>query len=308
MKGDDPMKEISGTVFNIERFHLHDGAGIRTMVFLKGCLLDCPWCCNPESKSRRRQLGASYKLCVSCSRCVQACPQKALSMTGGKPVVDPQRCILCGQCAEVCLQNVWEIYGKEMTVREVWEAVRGDAAFFRRSGGGVTFSGGEPSLQAEFVEACSALCRQSGMDVNVETCGATSYAQLERTTRHASLILFDIKLLDERFSQMARGLPYTAVTENLHRLCEDGRPVRIRCPIIPGFNDTEDFVDQVIRLALENGVSRVDLLPFHQFGKHKYEALRQSYILKERQPLKESDVEALRQRILAAGLRSVTGG
>lgn len=251
------MKDITGTVFNIERFHLHDGSGIRTMVFLKGCPLDCPWCCNPESKRKNRQLGAAYNLCVSCGHCVQNCPQKALAMAEGRPVVDTQKCDLCGRCVDLCLQNVWEIYGKEMTAQEVFDKVCGDAAFFRRSSGGVTFSGGEPSLQADFVEACSALCRREGIDVNIETCGATHYAWLEKTVRYASAVLFDIKLLDERFSQIAHGLSYTEVIDNLKRLCQSGSHVRIRCPIIPGFNDTEIFINKVIQLAKENGIDRI---------------------------------------------------
>lgn len=276
MKGDDPMKEISGTVFNIERFHLHDGAGIRTMVFLKGCLLDCPWCCNPESKSRRRQLGASYKLCVSCSRCVQACPQKALSMTGGKPVVDPQRCILCGQCAEVCLQNVWEIYGKEMTVREVWEAVRGDAAFFRRSGGGVTFSGGEPTMQAEFL--LELLERTASMHRAIETSGYCSGNVFDAMLARIDYVMMDLKLADAALHRQYTGVSNEPILENLDRLKKSGRPFRIRIPVIPGVNDSEDNFEQTARLLTDApALEQVELLPYHVTAGAKYEMVGLRY-------------------------------
>lgn len=302
------MKELTGTIFNIERFHTHDGEGIRTLVFLKGCLLECPWCCNPESQEIYPQLGTKYNLCVGCGACVKSCPQKAVRMEEGRPITDSKACSLCGKCIGVCLQDAREIYGKQMTAYEVHKEVVRDESFFRRSGGGVTFSGGEPCLQAEFVEECSRLCRLSGVDVNIETCGAVSYEKLERTVRHASLVLMDIKLLDERFSSISYGLSPDVVTDNLSRLVKSGKNVRIRCPIIPGYNDKPEFISKVIDVAKHNGIGRVDLLPFHQFGSYKYESLNKGYILKDVPPLKESDIESFRQMILQAGIQSVTGG
>lgn len=299
---------LYGTVFNIEKFHMHDGQGIRTLVFLKGCVLDCPWCCNPESKHAYPQPGTKYNLCAGCGRCTNICPQSAITMHDGRPVTDVTKCCLCGMCTEVCGKDAREIYGKKMTPEEIVKAAIADKVFYRRSSGGVTFSGGEPCLQADFVERCSFLLQREMIDINVETCGAVPYELLEKTVRYASLVLLDIKLLDQRFLEISHGIQPSLVTDNLKKLRKSGKQVRLRCPIIPGYNYEPAFIEKVIALAQETKVDRVDLLPFHQFGRYKHEAIGAQYPLRDLAPLKEQDVEPLRLMIEKAGLTSVIGG
>ena len=300
--------ERKGIVFNIERYHVHDGAGIRTMVFLKGCPLDCPWCCNPESGRTPPEAGVKYNLCTGCGKCAALCPLQAVWMDGNRPVINRERCAACGACSGFCPAGAREIYGEWMTPRQVLEKIRGDEAFFRRSGGGITFSGGEPCMQAEFVRECMRLCRLEGFDVNLETCGAVEYGVLYRTAELASLVLYDIKTLDAEAFDRFSPISLAQVLNNLERLAADGKGIRIRCPVIPGLNDTKTFVDGVIEIAKRIGVSRVDLLPLHHLGSYKYGALGRTYAMQDVPALAREAVAPLRDRILRAGLESVIGG
>ena len=300
--------ETKGTVFNIERYHVHDGEGIRTMIFLKGCPLRCPWCCNPESGRGEAEVAVNHNVCVGCGLCVAACPYGAIKMDGKRVRTDRQKCIACGACLEACLFGARKLYGKVMTAEEVMREIRKDEPFFRRSGGGVTFSGGEPCLQADFVRECMRLCRRERIDTAVETCGAVSYEQLVMATELASEVLFDVKTLDEETFSEFSPVTLLSVLDNLRRLAASGKKIRIRCPIIPGYNFCEEFVDGVIRLAKETGVGRVDLLPFHQLGSYKYDSLDMEYTLAGEKTLARQELEPLMARIHAAGLQGVIGG
>ncbi|MEA5001928.1 MAG: glycyl-radical enzyme activating protein [Christensenella sp.] len=299
---------IKGKIYNIERYHMHDGSGIRTIVFLKGCPLSCPWCCNPESQSMQDQLAFSKHKCVGCGRCIAACPREAISATKGGILTDRDLCTNCGACVSKCFYDARTLFGRDMTVDEVMDEIAKDREYYVRSEGGVTFSGGEATMQPDFVRECIRRCSLEFIDTAVETCGATLWAPFWRALEYAGEVLFDIKTLNETQFCTFSGCSVERVLENLKKLRENNKNVRLRCPIVPGFNQNKDFIRRVIALAKENGIKRIDLLPFHQLGSYKYQALDMEYSLANLKTLDRKELEPLAQMVHEAGLLCVVGG
>lgn len=299
---------IKGKIYNIERYHMHDGLGIRTIIFLKGCPLSCPWCCNPESQSMQNQLAFSKHKCLQCGRCIPACPQGAISAAGGEVVTDRALCINCGACVSKCFYDARTLFGQDMTVDEVMAEIQKDSEYYVRSEGGATFSGGEATMQPDFVRECIRRCGTEFIDTAVETCGAAPWEQFWWALEYAGEVLFDIKTLDEIQFSTFSGYPLGHILENLKRLRKKGKKVRLRCPVIPGFNQSREFIGQVVALAQENGIGRIDLLPFHQLGSYKYQALDMEYALADIGTLDRKEVEPLAQQVREAGLVCVVGG
>ena len=264
----------SGRVFDVQRFSLHDGPGIRTVVFLKGCPLRCAWCANPESQQAGPQIAWFESLCASCGRCVQACPQGAISMDDGRVRTDRRLCTDCGECAAACSRGARRLMGREATVDEVMEEVRRDAVFYRRSGGGVTFSGGEPLVQPEFLLECLRRCRRWGYHTAVETCGQARWADLRAVADVTDLFLYDLKHLDPIRHARLTGVRNTLIIRNLERLLALGAAVTVRVPVVPGANDDSESMDALAAFAASHaGIRRIELLPCHALGAHKYAAL-----------------------------------
>ncbi len=299
---------MKGNILNIERYHYTDGNGIRIMVFMKGCNLRCLWCSNPESQRYNPQLAFNKNKCVNCGRCLTQCPQQAIYIDGREVCMDYSLCRNCGRCVNACYSDARILYGKEMSVDEVMTEILKERNYFVRSKGGVTFSGGEAALQADFVRECSRRCRLEYINTAIETAGAVPWEQLWHAVEYIDEVLFDIKTLEDAdFKKISRE-PLQLVLQNLSKLCAKGKLVRIRCPIIPGFNYSKEFIKKVVNVALENGVKQIDLLPFHQMGSYKYKSLNKPYAFKEEKALERDAVIPYAEFIRANGIKCLIGG
>lgn len=262
---------VSGTVFNVQRFSLHDGPGIRTTVFLKGCPLRCLWCHNPESQSGAPELAVLAGRCFGCGGCVAACAYAAVSIRDGVAVTDWSLCRRCGECADACPMAGRTLLGREVTDAELLEEVLRDRDFHEESSGGVTFSGGEPLAQPDFLVACLDACKGKGIHTAVDTCGYASPATLEAVASRTDLFLYDIKIIDSGLHEQNTGIPNTLILDNLRWLCSNGSPVWLRMPLIPGLNDDNENVEAVARLIGTLAYRPpVQVLPYHAIGSDKY--------------------------------------
>ncbi|HEX5643759.1 MAG TPA: glycyl-radical enzyme activating protein [Thermoleophilia bacterium] len=265
---------VSGRVFDVQRFSLHDGPGIRTVVFLKGCPLRCAWCANPESQRAAPEIAWFENLCALCGRCVEACPHGVVCIDEGRVRTDRRLCAACGACAAACSRGARRLLGRESTVDEVMAEVRRDAPFFRRSGGGVTFSGGEPLSQPEFLVECLRRCRRWGYHTAVETCGQARWEDVAAVAESADLFLYDLKQVDTARHEELTGAGNELILANLERLLGLGAAVTVRVPVIPGANDDRESLAALADfVACHPGVRSVELLPYHPLGAHKYDAL-----------------------------------
>ena len=296
-----------GVVFNVQRFSIHDGPGIRTTVFLKGCPLHCCWCANPESISTKPELGVIRNRCDKCMKCLEACPEAAIVFTEDKDVhIDRSRCTACGKCVEVCYPEALAIYGKEMSVEEVFERVRRDEIFYRGSGGGLTVSGGEPLEQFEFVIALFKMCREAGIHTCLDTSGYVGSDVLSKVLALTDYVLYDIKHMDSGVHSQFTGMPNDLVLANAKVVAESGIPMLIRIPVIPGVNDTLENIRETahfVEMLREN--IAIELLPYHRMGLGKYQALDTPYPLEGTQPLEPASLELIRQTIEGVGVKCI---
>ena len=265
--------DCRGLIFNIMRFCLHDGPGSRTTVFFKGCPLCCWWCHNPEGRTAEPDLMFFENRCVLCGECLNACPHGAI-VQEDNVMRTTDACRACSACVDVCAAGARELAGHWMTVPEVLSEIEKDRLFWDESGGGVTFSGGEPLMQPNFLESLLDTCRARGIHTAVETCGYAKRDLLLRLSRKIDLFLFDLKLLDSEKHRANTGRGNESILANLRALIEAGRDVIVRYPVIPEVNDDEENVKQMIKLLRSLGLRRIHLLPFHQTGADKYRRLR----------------------------------
>jgi pyruvate formate lyase activating enzyme len=266
------MPEASGLVFLIERFAIHDGPGIRVAVFLKGCPLRCEWCHSPESQSPEPELLLKTDRCLVCGTCVPFCGHEAIVENGDGYVTDRGRCQACGDCVDACPSGARLISGRQFTVSQVLAEVEKDRVFFERSGGGVTFSGGEPLTQPVFLRACIDACQSRGIHTAVETSGFGSHVAIEAAAR-ADLILFDLKIMDEVRHRRHTGVSNRPILDNFEWLSAHHRNMRVRIPVIPGINNDQENLSAIGQYARAHGVTHLDLLPYHTAGIAKYERL-----------------------------------
>ncbi len=267
--------DIRGMVFDIQRFSIHDGPGIRTTVFLKGCPLRCLWCQNPEGLSPAQQLAYSPDRCIGCGACVAHCPRGAhRTDPGGQRVLDRSRCAVCGLCAQHCHADALEIIGSEMTVTEVLEEVLRDRPFYETSGGGVTLSGGEPMMQFAFTQALLSAAQSAGLHACLETSGFCEASKLEAVREHVDLLLFDLKDTDDASHRRLTGVSNGPILSNLRRLHDAGTRIVLRCPIVPGCNDREDHFAALAALCRElPRIEGVEVMPYHRLGESKHARL-----------------------------------
>lgn len=300
-----------GLIFDIQRFSLHDGTGIRTLVFLKGCPLACGWCSNPEGQVDSPELNFSRGLCIGmdgCERCLHTCGRGAISRgCDGKIDIDRLACDDCGDCTSDCPSRALEISGRFMSVEDVIRQVEEDGSFYARSGGGLTVSGGEPLTQPEFVKQLLITAKRRGLNTAIETSGLCRWKSLEEIAPHVDQILYDIKCVDLERHQEHTGVSNERILDNLTKLRRrfPKIPVVVRTPVVPGFNDSEQEIRAVAdRIEQAGGASAHELLPYHGFGEPKYNKLGRSYRLSHLKPPSEARMAALRAiaaRVAPAG-------
>ncbi len=295
-------------VFDVKKFSVHDGPGIRTTVFFKGCPLDCWWCHNPESQSLKPELMFQARRCIRCEACLPLCTQGAIAVQNGAVYTDGDKCILCGDCVRACYAQAREMVGREMTVTQVMAEVEQDVAFYDESGGGVTFSGGEPLSQRAFLLALLRACREKEIHTVLDTCGFAPWEALDSVRQYVDLFLYDVKLVDGDRHCQYTGVPNDLILSNLRALAERGHSIVLRVPIVPGVNDAAEDVRQIGKLAADLGLERVDILPYHHIAAEKYVRLNKVYRLDDVQaPLGESLAE-ITQILQGFGLQVQRGG
>lgn len=295
-----PNSSVKGMVFNIQRYSLHDGPGIRTTVFLSGCGLACAWCSNPESKSLRGRLMHNEKRCLRCGRCVAACLEGAITMIADEPRIDRERCTLCGECANTCAPHALHLSATEMSVSDVMAVVEADRPFYRRSGGGVTLSGGEPLLQPDFAREILTSARSAGINTALETAGLVAWPALEAVLPLVDYLLYDVKHLDVEAHRRGTGASNAVILDNLVKAAPLARSLIVRVPIVPGFNACNSDVRSIALFARDLHADEVHLLPYHRLGQAKYGQLDQEYSCEEVEPLSKEREEEL--AVLVAGL------
>lgn len=269
-------------VFDLQRFALHDGPGIRTTVFLKGCPLDCVWCHNPESKKGESQLGYLEKNCTKCGRCQSVCTEGVHQICAeGKHEIDYKKCVQCGKCVEKCFQHALKIYGQKRSIDEILEIVMKDKDFYGRSGGGITISGGEPMLQFEGLLSLLKKAKGLGLHVCLDTSGQAAREKYLEVAKYVDVFLYDYKLTEADAHKRYTGVDNRRILENLKVLCENGNEIHLRCPIIPGINDNEEHYKGIARLShmYKNGITRVNLMMYHDMAKGKVRQIGEAYVL-----------------------------
>jgi len=299
----------SGVVFNIQKYCLHDGPGIRTTVFLKGCPLSCSWCHNPEGIAPEAEIAVVESRCLVCGECRRACrfneslPGEGMLQTGH------ELCTLCGDCVRTCPTGARQFTGTEMTADEVMSQIVRDRIFYEESRGGVTFSGGEPLMQIGFLRELLESCRAEGISTAVDTCGYACTGDLLGVAPITDLFLYDLKFMDDVRHRRYTGVSNAAILNNLEALGSIHSNIWLRVPLIPGVNDSEEEFELLARFAASvRGVRQVNLLPYHRTGLQKFRRLGRTYSMDEVQEPSAELIERIRNKFCAVGLTVMAGG
>jgi pyruvate formate lyase activating enzyme len=297
----------TGNIFNIQRFSIEDGPGIRTTLFMKGCPLRCVWCHNPEGLELKSQLMWFDVRCIGARDCLAACPKNALKLTPAGMIIDREECDACGDCAQACPAGALEVVGREYTPAEALEEVMRDEAFYRNSGGGVTVSGGEPTMQPRFVEEFLKSCSESGLKTALDTCGYSSADALERLLPHSDLVLLDLKTLDDERHRELTGVAVGPVIESARLVTAAEKPLWIRTPVIPGCTDSEENIAGLAAfIGGELGTAeRWDLLAFNNTCGAKYRRLDMAWRLEDEPLMPKSRMEGLAAIARKSGVREI---
>jgi pyruvate formate lyase activating enzyme len=274
------MRNVTGTIFNIQGYSIHDGPGIRTMVFLKGCPMRCLWCSNPESQGFQPEVEFFERRCIKCGRCLASCARGAIN-----PDLEPARghkinrslCDECGECARHCPTGALAVTGEEIATEDVLRRITKERSYHRKSGGGVTLSGGEPLAQPEFSRSILRACYNMNIHTAIETAGHAPWDHFEDILEFTNLVLYDVKHMDDAVHQQITGVSNRLILQNAGRIAQSGIPMVIRIPLIPGVNQTEGDLRATARYVSGLGVREVHLLPYHEFGRDKYERLSREY-------------------------------
>lgn len=300
---------IRGIISDIQRYSIHDGPGIRTLVFFKGCPLTCLWCSNSESQNSSPEIMYSKDKCKNCERCLSVCAQKAIEDIEGDKVIDRSICNVCGNCVDACPNQALEIAGRSMTVEDVVRECEKDVVFYRSSGGGITLSGGESLFQPEFSTAILRECHKRGIHTAVETCGLQAWEKMSPMLPYTDLVLYDLKCMDPEKHMLLTGASNRVILENARNLALEKIPMIIRLPVVPGYNDSETNIRAAAEfVATLNSVMEVNLLPYHRLGETKYKKLGIEYKLENTSPPSNEHMEGTARIIESYGLETHIGG
>ncbi len=293
-----------GLVFDIRKYSIHDGPGIRTTVFFKGCPLRCRWCHNPEGQFPGAEVILRGAHCIRCGACVEACPQGAARLGEAGPEVQRERCERCGECTLVCYAEARQIVGREMTVAQVMAEIERDVPFFDESGGGVTLSGGEPLAQPSFSLGLLEACKEREIPTALDTCGFAAWDTFERVRGYVDLFLYDLKLIDNARHRQFTGASNNLILTNLQELSKRGHSILLRLPVIPGVNDDEENIRQTGEfVASLPRLHSLELLPYHHAATSKYVGLGLEYPLPDICPPSEERLGQIAEILRAHGLQ-----
>ena len=304
------MADVKGLVNGIQRFAIHDGPGIRTLVYMKGCPIRCPWCSSPQTQKASFEILHIELNCKKCGRCVEVCPLQVITLSeeeGWK--INRELCTDCGDCVDACSYQALELVGKWMTVEELFQEVNKESPFYRRSNGGVTVGGGEPTMQPEFVTEFLKRCKQSYIHTAIETCGYVKWEHLEKILEYVDLVYIDIKHMDTIVHRELTGVSNEIILENAGRASAI-RPTIIRIPTVPGYNDSDENMLDTARFAIELGenLKRIELLPYHEFGTQTYSRLGMEFQLTDVEPPSHDHMQRLKKIVESCGVIAQIGG
>jgi len=303
------MSSEKGLIFDIKRFAIHDGPGIRTTVFFKGCPLHCLWCHNPEGIARHPELMARSSRCARCYSCIAVCPVGAISKDSGPVSIDREKCNLCGECVKACAYEALELTGRRVSVKEVIEEIERDRIFFEESEGGATLSGGEPLGQPAFCEAILDELKARGIHAALDTSGLATWDVLWRSASKADLILYDLKMIDGARHKKYTGVPNGRILENLKKLSAAGKDIAIRIPLMAGVNDDPDNIRLTLDFLRSLGpLKNVGLLRYHKGGVEKYRNLGKISCFEIFEPPSDSRMEEISRAFTQAGFSVKLGG
>ncbi|WP_251860995.1 trans-4-hydroxy-L-proline dehydratase activase [Clostridium sp. Marseille-Q2269] len=296
------------TIVNIQKFSVHDGPGIRTTVFFKGCPLNCWWCHNPETQRKEHEIMFFKERCTSCGVCAKRCPQKAIEIKDNIPMVDEEKCKFCGKCTDFCPSNAREYVGKDLTAKEIIKEVIKDEVFYEESGGGVTFSGGEPMLHADFINEILEACKMRGIHTTIDTSGYASWDKFDKIRYKVDLFLYDLKSMNNEIHKKYTGVENTLILNNLEMLSKYGHNIYLRIPIITGVNDDNENIDETIKFVSKLNLIQVNLLPYHKMGMDKYKRLKMEYKLTGDEKPSDNKMDDIAEKFKKAGIKVKIGG
>jgi len=298
------MDQLKGIIFNIQRYSVHDGAGIRTNVFFKGCPLRCLWCANPESQSFKMEMSVTVKNCMGCMECINRCEQHAITQTSW----DAEKCMMCRKCENICPTGAREFLGRPMTVAEVVKEVMKDWAFYQSSEGGVTLTGGEPLSQAPFAIELAKELKNNYLHLAIETSGYAPWDRVKPLFELMDEIMYDVKHMDDEQHKRLTGVSNKLILDNAAKIAKLGKPMMIRVPTIGGYNSDDENIAATARFAKEIGATEIHLLPYHRFGESKYAKLGIPYPCPDATTPSDEEMERLRQLAESFGIKAQVGG
>ena len=291
-----------GTIFNIQKMSIHDGPGIRTTVFFKGCPLNCLWCSNPESQKVEKEVACFQSRCVTCGYCAEVCPKGLIEAQPPFEITNREECDLCEICVKECCTNAKKVVGEDYTVDELLKEILKDKSFYDSSGGGVTFSGGEPLVQSAFLKEILTACRENGVHTAIETTGMTDTETLLETAELLDLVFYDVKHMDDETHREITGASNEKILSNLAALAKVHHNIVVRIPVIPGINDSVENLQETAEYAASLEISTIELLPYHNLGEVKYGQLGREYALTDTEKPTET-----RMKDLADAMRETIG-
>ena len=291
-------------IFDIQRFSIHDGPGIRSVVFTKGCPLRCQWCQNPESQKSRAEVAYYVEKCTNCNKCVEVCPNNAIDPV--TKISDYSLCVACGDCVEVCENDARKMIGQLKPVDDIIQEILKDIDFYYNSGGGVTFSGGEPLLYPGFLLEVIRELKKSNIHVNIETCGRFDFEQVTPLLPFIDMIYYDLKLIDSKKHKYFTGVDNKTILDNFNKLNQHFKPLQVRIPLIPGVNDDNENIQATCEFLSDADRQTVHLLPYHSMGNSKAKRIDFRDNIFNVEPYTKSQIEKIKSKFFHFGIKAIT--